>query len=159
MARLNGRAVFVLVAVLAASGIAKVSSRHRERAASVPTDRRPWRCYTLEFGRWRADTPLRQESMNFLPRGVELDAAFITPRAPQQGLRINALAGDRIDVPRSWRPLVPDTIEMRFSTPASWRRRYDIVVRARTDEHSISGIAIAGSDAQSVLSGTRVPCR
>lgn len=119
-------------------------------------DRRPWRCYTLQFGTWQPGIP--RDSLAFLPRAIELDAVLIAVDTPQLGLRINPLAGDRIDVPRSWRPLVPDTIELRFGPPARAGSAREVVVRAFTGERTISGVATAGDGATAVLAGTRVPC-
>src|SRR5687768_8120708 len=69
--------------------LAVVTAGCSERTSSPPPDRRPWRCYTLQFAEWQPVIP--QERIAFLPRGVELDAVLIAPTAPQRGLRINAL--------------------------------------------------------------------
>ena len=127
-----------------------------ERAETRVPDRRPWRCYTIQFGAWHPDTP--KASLTFLPGGVELDAVLIAPAAPRLGLRINALGGDRVNTHASWRPLVPDTIELRFSA-AEESQVADVVVRARTDDRAISGIAATREGATAQVSGRRVECR
>jgi hypothetical protein len=127
-----------------------------ERAETRVPDRRPWRCYTLQFGAWHPGTP--RASLTFLPGGVELDAVLIAPATPSLGLRINALSGDHVNTHGSWRPLVPDTIELRFSA-AEGSEVADVVVKARTDDRAISGIAATREGATAQVSGRRLECR
>lgn len=142
-----------LVPALLLSVLAVSCSDHSR--ARVP-DRRPWRCYTLQFGAWNPPTP--RESLAFLPGGVELDAVLIAPETPRLGLRINALSGDHVNTLANWRPLVPDTIELRFSA-AEGSEVADVVVRARTDDRAISGVARSREGATTAVSGVRVACR
>ncbi len=128
-------------------------------ATTLPPDRRPYRCYTLRFAEWQSDGPTVRMDMDFLPRGVELDAVLIDPRTPALGLRVNTLQGERSDIASSWRPISPDNIRMDFTSPGNASERQNVTVMAHEDGVTLTGTATTAGAAKAAVSGNRVPCR
>jgi hypothetical protein len=93
-------------------------------------DRRPFRCYELEYGVWSDPRfSLDQKTFAFLPRAIELDSVGNFAPRPDLGLRINPLSGGRIEIPRVWHMVGADSVSLHFHTRENVQPKYHVIVR------------------------------
>lgn len=121
-------------------------------------DRRPFRCYQLQFGTWsNRRIRLDQKSFAYLPSAIELDSTGIIPGSPQYGLRINAVRGGRIETPRAWRPLRADSALLMFETADGVSPHYRVNARLSLEGDTVTGHAEEGGSTTEFVA-RRIAC-
>ena len=121
-------------------------------------DRRPFRCYELEYGTWSDPyVRLNQKSFAHLPTAVELDSVGIFASRPDFGLRINPMRGGRIETPRFWHQRGADSVTLHFETAEGVSPHHRVVVWLPLAADTVTGRAEEGSSTTAV-SARRVAC-
>jgi hypothetical protein len=121
-------------------------------------DRRPFRCYELEYGPW-SDPRMRldQKSFAYLPTAVELDSVGIFAARPDLGLRINPMPGGRIETPRFWHMVGVDSVSLHFETADGVSPHNRVVVRLPLARDTVSARAEEGTSGADVTA-RRIAC-